>query len=118
MNLRFIERDGKIILQEKTGNHLLSMSPKEEWQDVPTHKEPEAPKKPLEFWINPITQGDEFFFRARTDDHSVVGWRHVTEIPKGYKLINKTEVISAWGNLDSMPGDLDKLLNQLGLKNE
>lgn len=31
-NLRFVERDGKMILQEKKGFEC--------WEDVPTHKEP------------------------------------------------------------------------------
>jgi len=39
----------------------------------------------------------------------------LVEIREGEVVVDRTKVVDAWGNLDSMPGDLDKLLKQLGL---
>lgn len=41
MNLRFIERDGKMILQQEFWCNIIE--PRPEWQDVPVHKEPIKP---------------------------------------------------------------------------
>lgn len=45
-----------------------------------------------------------------------MGSTHVREVIPGSVQVTKMDVVNAWGNLDSMPGDLDKLLRQLGLE--
>lgn len=75
-NLRFIERDGKMVLQQK-----MAVDPHcgyESWQDVPTHKEPKKVSvvEELEHIIMPMRDRDIYssdelaeaaieFFRAR-----------------------------------------------------
>ena len=126
MNLRYIEREGKLVLQYDNTYGFIQ-SNYEKWHDVPIHKEsepqnailkhviagqeanlkwiekkiaeniipqPETPKKPREFWLDPFyLHGSPFSARALPT--GCVGEIYVTEVPKGYKLISRDEAFNA-----------------------
>lgn len=173
MNIRYIERDGKMILQQQTTCIYLGCGAYHpgghDWQDIPVHIEiqtqkyegklgqilcgihnlvdpvaltdsafpefacskchkepepqnailkhviagqeanlkwiekkiaeniitqPETPKKPREFWLDPFyLHGSPFSARALPT--GCVGEIYVTEVPKGYKLISRDEAFNA-----------------------
>lgn len=194
-SLRFVERNGKMILQQSTSGRVTTdsygkvISDEVYWQDVPVHKEPEglkyiflkecypagtdlgkeldklhrkersyndypkqlsfmgltekelakcidfynkhhvnkepeAPKKPREFWVNGPDKieglgGTMLRITAWTkpiEDGSNDTEIHFTEVPKGYKLISRAKLIDALLGWNTK--DIDGVLSELGFSND
>jgi len=91
-------------------------------QDVPVHKEPEARKKPREFWINKgsVTRsGFGYKYTAQEEilTPSDAGYWHVTEIPPGYRLVSRDEVYNAIRKGIDRINTPEALLRELGFDN-
>lgn len=149
MNLRFVQRDGKMILQQEIVPPENDWSPIT-WQDVPLHKEPRTiadnirdgaysdwsrqepekkaacdnclkkDSKPREFTIILNVDGTK---TAYSDHHEPAkGFEdsvfHVTEVPKGYKLISKMQMLDSWDDSklwdDRYGSPFDKFLHLIG----
>lgn len=160
MNLRWIIRNGKMILQANynSNNDGQCVAGHERWEDVPTvpvHKKPEQQKprtiadnirdgaysdwsrqepekkaacdnclkkdsKPREFTIILNVDGTK---TAYSDHHEPAkGFEdsvfHVTEVPKGYKLISKMQMLDSWDDSklwdDRYGSPFDKFLHLIG----
>lgn len=102
MNLRYINRNGKLILQQQSGNALLTYPPQDMWMDVPIIEEkieavnPIIEEKieavnPIEFWL----YYDDYFGWIVSITKPMNYHHHVVEIKKGYKLVSKKDILSA-----------------------
>lgn len=91
MNLRYINRNGKMILQKQSGNILLTNPPQEMWMDVPIIEEKVEAVNPIEFWL----YYDDYFGWIVSITKPMNYHHHVVEIKKGYKLVSKKDILSA-----------------------
>lgn len=83
----------------------------------PVNKEELAKRKPMELWISNkwlsfdrSTRAEIFKERAFGDQTNFI-----EKLPDSVQ-VSREQVINSWGNLDSMPTDLNKLLRQLGFE--
>lgn len=126
MNLKWIYRDGKKILQQSIDVQGYDYEKKlpykrEEWQDVPVEgmvdqeladaaevffpklKKPESPNKPRE-WSLVVNKdsGQVASGVVKGLPNSCIGSRwelvDVTEVPKGSRVISREELAKAWDN--------------------
>lgn len=73
--------------------------------------EPEASKKPREFWIDPHA---EYYHRTKVGGHYI----HVTEILPGYKLINIDKLLQTLCYSGITGSAADNFINEIGFSNE
>lgn len=98
MNLRYIERDGKMVLQFKPEDHTDDGATYRylAWEDVPTVEVPTSQQKPKEFWISNF---DVLNFETEVTDYQQPCWKnaiHVREVLPGSVQVTKGQLAEIW----------------------
>lgn len=119
MSLRWIERDGKNILQELAPQPVeAGMVTTYKWEDVPVFEVPKEVQKPTEFWVYKIPLLDPDFHKlnagtylAFLTEEKVIKSDvfHVREVIPGSVTITKELLRQEWRRA-SLP-DNEKLFN-------
>lgn len=129
MNLRYIIRDGKKVLQWSRISDVYDMR-ETCWRDVPTDQKTPEPTKPREFWV---TQTSDKHYSAREKEHNFIpciedryrGLRpiHVTELPKGSRVVSRDDIKVAYLRFNECNSYrhrkvFDLFLKELGFDND
>lgn len=114
MNLRWIKREGKEVLQYHDSTIINGMqsglmtpgskthfqeSREEIWQDIPTVPEKQEEKKLREFWLYKVNYMQDGSFYPCKQSHVVFNkdWEeiHVTELPPGSRVVSRDDLNQA-----------------------
>lgn len=112
MNLRYIERDDKVVLQWQIGCQERGCgvyhTKGHDFEDIPVIKKWQEVKKPHKFWIGTGNAGEKdsptisAFFKGSKDPrdsgtmYNVGEWFHVVELPAGSKIISYDDLAKAF----------------------
>lgn len=109
MNLRWIERDGKQVLQINPALPPHGLHNADNWQDVPIKNEEHVENKAREFYI---IRGSAYLVKTSEDQI------HVREVLPGEIVVTREMLAEAWLNAELNPNApyFSNFINTLGLK--